>query len=178
MLYKDLEDCNQCPLMDEFCKGGMVSGYGGDPIEPPCVAMSWNDDDDLDDIYNNMVDGQRRYEEAEDRKRKREEEARKKKEEIAKKVRQAKWVVRTEQREILSLRRKIRSNERLLSTAQSMAMATNFANEMFGYEKRITIKKENPLAIENNKLQTRIDELSKIKKDKLKQYRKSQKEAK
>jgi hypothetical protein len=174
MLYKNMEDCNQCPLLNEFCKGGMTCSPGGMPIEPPCTC--WNDDDDLDKIYSDMCDSQRRYEEAEDRRWKREEEARKKKEEKAKKARQTRWAVRTEQREIVSLRRKIRSNERLLSLAQGMAMATNFANEMFGYEERLVIAKKNPIESENEKLQTRINELIEIKKEKLKQHRNSQKE--
>mgnify|MGYP001023257144 CR=1 FL=1 len=180
MLVKELrelkEDCKeQCPLYDEFCSGGMAC-YGGDPIEPPCIY--WDDEnEDVDDIYHRMFVSRIRYEEAEDRRYKREQEAKKKKEEKAKKTRDALWHVRTEQREITQLRRRIRANEKLLSFARGMASATNFANEMFGYEERIEIKKKTPLEIENEKLQVRIDELSKIKKEKLKQFRVKRKES-
>jgi hypothetical protein len=180
MLVKELreleEGCKeQCPLYDEFCPGGMAC-YGGDPIEPPC--MYWDDEnEDVDDIYHRMFMSRIRYEEAEDKKYKREQEAKKKKEEKAKKARDARWHVRTEQREITSLRRRIRSNKKLLSFANSWATATNITNEMFGYEERLEIKKKNPLEIENEKLQARIDELDKIKKEKLKQFRAKRKES-
>ncbi len=169
MLYKDLEDCDQCPFFNDLCKGGWTSSPSGTPIEPPCTC--WDDSDDLDDLYNNAVDRIRRCEEAEDRKWEREQANKKKKEERNKKARQSRWAVRVEQWEINSLRKRIKNNNKLLSMARSYASATNFANEVFGYEERIEIKNKNPLEIENEQLQARIDELSLIKKEKLKQLK-------
>lgn len=40
---KDIGDCDECPLYESGeCGGGMRSGCGGVPIEPPC--FSWDDD--------------------------------------------------------------------------------------------------------------------------------------
>jgi hypothetical protein len=178
MLVKELreleEDCKeQCPLYDEFCSGGMAC-YGGDPVEPPC--MYWDDEnEDVDDIYHRMVKGRRRYEEWEDKKYKQEQEAEKKKEERNKKAREARWHVYSEQKEITSLRKRIRNNEKILSYAKGMATATNFANEMFGYKERVEVKKKNPLEIENEKMQKRIGELTEVKKKKLKELREKRK---
>lgn len=178
MLVKELreleENCKEvCPLYDEFCPGGMAC-YGGAPIEPPC--MYWDDEnEDVDDIYHRMFVSRMRYEEAEDRRYKREQEEKKKKEEKAKKARQARWHVYSEQREITNLRKRIRANNRLLSITSGMASATNFANEIFGYKERIEIKKKNPLEIENEKAEERINELIKIKKEKLKELREKRK---
>jgi len=171
MLYKELEDCSQCPLLGEMCTGGMTSSPGGIPIEPPCVGMSWNPDDDMDDIYDRMVDGQRRCEESEDRRWKREEEKRKVKEERTKKARETRMVTYSETKQITRLHRQIRNNIKFLSLTRSYASAINFTNEMFGYEERIVEKKKNPLEIENEKLQEKIDELLKVKKEKLKELR-------
>lgn len=169
MKYKDLEDCDECPFYKDLCKGGWTSSPSGTPIEPPCTC--WEDDDDLDALYDEAIESMRRHELAEEKRWLKEQEEKKKKEEKAKKVQQTRWAVRAEQREIVQLRRKIRNNKKLLSLAQGFAAATNFANEMFGYEERLEIKKKNPLERENEKLQARIDELIKTKKEKLKQIR-------
>ena len=39
---QDIHDCSECPLYQHDCKGGWISGNGGNPIEPPCT--SWSDD--------------------------------------------------------------------------------------------------------------------------------------
>lgn len=167
MLVKELfelDNCKEhCPLYDEFCSGGMAC-YGGMPIEPPCV--NWDGNDDVEDIYSSMVEGRRRYEEALDKKIEAEQKAKEKKEERNKKAREARWHVREEQREIIQLKKMIKCNEKLLSFAK----AANFANEMFGYTGRVDIE-NHPLTIENKKIQTRIDELTEIKKKKLKELR-------
>jgi hypothetical protein len=175
MLVKELfalEDCDQCPFYNELCSGGWTYSYGGTPIEPRCTM--WNDNDDVDELYRIAVDGLRRYEEAEERRWQKEEENKKKKEERNKKARDSRWAVRTEQREITSLRKRIRNNNKIMSFARSFAHATNFANEAFGYTERVEVK-NNPLEAENEKLQARIDELILIKKKKLKQLRKENK---
>jgi len=55
MLYKDLEDCDDCPLYKNLCPGGWISNPSGssNPIEPPCI--NWNDEDDLDEIYKKLM---------------------------------------------------------------------------------------------------------------------------
>ena len=173
MLYQELEDCDQCPLNDEYCKGGMTSSPSGVPIEPPCTC--WNPDDDLDDLYNNMVEGQRRYEEAEDKRWKKEEEKRKANEEKAKRAREARYITYLETKQITRLRKKIKNNNKFLNFAKSFASAVNMTNEMFGYEERIVEKPKNILEIENEELQIKIDELEKVKKEKLKELRNKRK---
>lgn len=167
MLYKELDNCDECPLYNELCSGGWTSGYGGTPIEPPCTC--WNDEDDLDEIYNNMIEGQRKHEDYLDKKYKEEERIKQKKIERAKKAEESKWAVWPEQREINSLRKIIKNNNKILSFARNYASAVNFTNEAFGYKERIIEKDKNPLEIENEKLQEKIYELEKIKKEKLKQ---------
>lgn len=39
---KDINSCDSCPLYCNECGGGWSSGWGGEPVEPPCT--SWNDD--------------------------------------------------------------------------------------------------------------------------------------
>ena len=51
MKAKDIDDCDNCPLRKSDCNGGMTSGGGGNPIEPPCT--SWNDETE---IYEGMYD--------------------------------------------------------------------------------------------------------------------------
>ena len=47
MLFKDIKDCDDCPIKDKgVCKGGWTSDGGGNPIEPPCVVC--NEDTDID----------------------------------------------------------------------------------------------------------------------------------
>ena len=55
MKYKDLEYCDDCPLYKDLCPGGWTSSPSGSshPIEPPCIK--WNDEDDMDEIYNKIM---------------------------------------------------------------------------------------------------------------------------
>jgi hypothetical protein len=39
---KDIHDCDECPLYEHGCTGGLTSDGNGRTIEPPCC--SWNDD--------------------------------------------------------------------------------------------------------------------------------------
>jgi hypothetical protein len=48
---KDINDCDECPLINYYCKGGAISDGSGMPLEPPCT--SW-DDDTL--VYEGMYD--------------------------------------------------------------------------------------------------------------------------
>lgn len=168
MLYKELEDCEQCPFFNELCNGGWTSSPSGNPVEPPCTC--WDGNDDLGELYNNAIDTIRRYEEAEDRRWEREQEDKKKKEERNRKARESRWAVREEQREINSLRKRIKNNNNIISRIHNIINATNFANQAFGHKERIGIKR-NLIEVENEKLQARIDELILIKKEKLKQLR-------
>lgn len=107
-----------------------------------------------------------------------EEQEKQKKEERNKRSREERWHVRNEQKEITQLRKRIKNNEKLLSYIRSMTLATNFTNEMFGYNERIEIIKDNPLELKNQKLQERINELEEIKKNKLKELRENRKNKK
>lgn len=173
MKYKELEDCDQCPLFKDLCPGGMTSSPSGDPIEPPCTC--WEPDDDLDELYNNANANILAHEEYLDRKWAEEEKLRKSKGGKAKKARESKWATHSESRQITRLRRQIRNNNKLLNFSRQFASAVNMTNEMFGREERIVEKSKNPLEIENEKLQAKIDEIDKVRKEKLKQLREKRK---
>jgi len=169
MKYKELEDCDQCQLFNDLCSGGWTSSPSGNPIEPPCTC--WNPDDDLDELYDSAVASQLAHEEYLKRKWKEEDNLKKKKEEKAKKAREARMITYSENRQITQLRREIRRNNEILNFARSFSSAVNMTNEMFGKEERIVEKPKNLLEIENEELQERINELDKIRKEKLKQLR-------
>ena len=169
MLYKDVEDCGQCPFYKELCPGGDSISPLGTMIEPPCDL--WDGNDDVNELYKKAVEGLKRYEDAEDRKIRKDKILKEKKDEKNKRLRESRNEVREEQQEINGLKRRIKKNNELLNSAQNMAEATNFANKMFGYEGRVKV---NSSIIEdsNNKMGARIEELNKIKKEKLKKLRK------
>lgn len=56
ILASQIDDCSECPLYQNECPGGMISGSGGSPIEPPCT--SWNDDTE---VYSGMYDAEIDY---------------------------------------------------------------------------------------------------------------------
>ena len=39
---KDINDCDECPLFMNDCRGGFTSDGSGEPIEPPC--FNWDDE--------------------------------------------------------------------------------------------------------------------------------------
>ena len=165
MKYSELTDCpNGCPVYEEgICTGGYAC-YGGDPIEPPCT--SFDDDTDLDEWILRYHDRQRRFDEAED-KRIKAEKAKQERNAIAKKRRmESAWEVRSETREIKSLKKRISGNEAVMRLAESLAFAVNITNEMFRYSERVSTKNE-PILRENERMRERIAELETIKKGKL-----------
>ncbi|OPY59136.1 MAG: hypothetical protein A4E55_00353 [Pelotomaculum sp. PtaU1.Bin035] len=170
---RDSEDCDQCPFYKELCPGGMTSSAGGIPVEPPCYY--WEDEDDLDELYHKAVDGIRRHEEYLDKKYAKEEQQRKAKEEKAKKAREARWETWQERQQITKLRRQIRNNNKIISLAKSFAFAINTTNEMMGYKEHVNEKYKHPLEVENEKLQAKINEIDKIRKEKLKHLREKRK---
>jgi hypothetical protein len=52
MKAKDIEDCDSCPLLNNHCKGCMISSPSGQPIESPCCF--WNPEDE---ISEEIMDG-------------------------------------------------------------------------------------------------------------------------
>lgn len=173
--FLELEDCEQCPFYKESCSGGMTSSPSGIPIEPPCT--SWDDNDDLDELYGIAIKKRLAHEEYLERKWEAEEERKRKNKEKARKAREARIITAFERKEIKRLRKQIKNNNTIMHMADSFANAFNTTNEMFGYEERIDIKKEkHPLEIENKKLQEKIDELDKVRKEKLKELRIKRKE--
>ncbi len=52
MKARDIEDCDNCPLREEHCHGGMTSSPSGAPIEPPCT--SWNPDDEIGNVVDEI----------------------------------------------------------------------------------------------------------------------------
>jgi len=51
MKAKDIDDCDNCPLRENDCRGGWTAGVGGNPVEPPCT--SW---DGETEVYEGMYD--------------------------------------------------------------------------------------------------------------------------
>lgn len=174
MLYKDLEGCEQCPFsINGDCPDGWASSPYGTPMEPPCTC--WDDEDDVEEIYNYCIEARNKYEIQEHKKYLEEQEKKEKNAEKARKAREARSEVWKEQAEIKKLRKIIKANNKILSFTQTFAEAINETNEMFGYSERVEFKEKNHLEIENEKILTRIEELEAIKKEKLKALHKRRK---
>jgi hypothetical protein len=116
-----------CPLRHSGdCPGGMVSGYGGQPIEPPCC--SWSEDEDLDELPG-IIEGRRQAEEDHQHaiylvKKEKEE-----KNHIAARRRQeSARHVYAENSEIKRLKKRIRGNSNTVHFQRSFGSALNFAN--------------------------------------------------
>lgn len=138
MKLGDIEDCNECPLMEEdLCSGGWTSGAGGTPIEPPCA--SWDGEQDVEDYIESVHASILAREEYEDRLW---EEKRKKqrKNEIAKRKRRYinSYCV-AERLAVKSLKKQIKSYENVEQFASSLVAAFNITNEMFRYPERIKV---------------------------------------
>lgn len=178
MLWKEVDDCDICPLREEgLCKAGEFNPSPDGAYEPICD--SFNPDDDVDEIIAGIHENIRRYEDIEDRRIQRERERKAKNDLANKRRREAAWHVRTETREIRILHDRIAKNKAAVHFAQSMADAFNFANEMFRYEERYRPKSEleQRVEAENKEHSERIKELEAIKKQKLTELRKRRKEA-
>ena len=135
MKLHEIEDCDECPIKDEgICPGGITSGAGGIPIEPPCT--SWDGDEEVDDYIRGYYASVLAREEWEDRMWE-EEQKRKRKNEIAKRKRQyLKIYCIAERCEVKQLKKELNSYERAASFANSFVTAFNITNEMFGYSER------------------------------------------
>lgn len=173
MLFRDLpeDDCDLCPLLKaEICPGGVVAGYGGVPIEPPCTMFE--DDEDLDAWVENHFIAQRRREEMEaEQIRKQKEKDRKN--EITRKRRQytngycRKELIRANQ-----LKKQIVALEKRKSLAESFVFATNITNEAFRMDERVSV---NPAFDEKIKqLQADLETAEEILKNKRKESRNSE----
>lgn len=113
MKATDIEDCDNCPLREDHCAGGMTSTPGGMPLEPPCV--DWDDDTDLSE-YIDGLDNYAYEEEIRIEKELEAEEERKQKQKIKnQRASESRWFVRAETREIKRLRKIITSNNSLNS---------------------------------------------------------------
>lgn len=164
---KDIEDCSVCPLYEaELCTGGVISGYGGDPIEPPCCLF--NDDTDLDEYVQESYKYEYFREKREDEQIKKEKEKAEKNKITQKKKRISKNYTLAENIQIKKIKKQIKYNEKLISYAK----AVSFTNTFFGYEKKENLEKESSLEKENKELLIKIEELNTIKKNKMKELRK------
>lgn len=170
MLAKDVNDCSECPLLDELCSGGMTSTPGGQPIEPPCV--NWDPEEELEDIVNGIESSQLAYEEEIDRKYKEEQKAEKKKEIRNKRAKESRDYTRPETQKINKLYKRIETNNGL----QRLARAFSMTNNMMNIKDKQPDKLKAVLEIENDKFRIEIEKLEKIKKIKLKELRNLRKE--
>ena len=174
MLYKELEDCEQCPLyIHEVCPGGATSGPGGYPIEPPCTCF--DGEDDLDEECQRIIENGIRMEEQMDAQFKAEKLKAEKNAQAAAKRREALSEVRAETRAISSIKKRISANEAVARLASTMQMVS----EMMG-ERRQTedIKRGRTVSLEeeNKKLWEEIARLEEVKKTKLADLRKRRRE--
>ena len=169
-LYRDIEDCEQCPAFGEECQGGWTSGYGGEPIEPPCT--SWDDDTDIEAWQERLQAYAQRLEDQEEAKRRKQKEREIVNAKNREKRRMERMHVFLELQEIKRLKGKISGNKAAINLAMGLAEALNFTNEAFNYSERY---KANPgiaaLEEKNEKYQQRIVELEQIKAQKLKEFR-------
>lgn len=167
MKAKDIEGCEQCPLREEYCSGGMTSGAGGQPIEPPCT--SWDDDTELEDLVDNIGASQLAYEEHLDREHEKEKEKKHKQEIKNKRAIESRLHVRSETKKIKRLWKQIESNSRLNSFGRAMSMT----NSMFKISDDRPDRAVTELERQNEVLKEKIKEIEAIKKTKLKELRKS-----
>ena len=172
MLYKEIDDCEQCPLMkEEICPGGWTASPSGDPIEPPCC--SFDDDTDLEQWVEDYYDSLRRHEEYLDRKWK-EEQEKMRKAEIAKKKRDYLKVYCTSERiDVKRARKRLQAHKAAVSLGESIAFAFNTTNEMFGYSERI--KKNQKADDELKKLENELVSAEQKLKEKQKEGRNTEK---
>lgn len=128
MKVSEIDGCDNCPLLEEsICPGGMTSGAGGIPIEPPCV--SWNDDDDIDDIIQRHYDAEAYYEDLEKQMYKKN---RLKEEKAAKSAFVRSWS-RSASREVKRLKSLITKTESAKRTLENLSSSFSIVNEMLGY---------------------------------------------
>jgi len=175
MLFKEIEDCDMCPFNEDGEYEDCCDHSGSTDKYHPCESMDKWGNMDVEDVAHKIYASRYAYEEHLEREWAEEDRLRKAKEEKAKKAREARMITSSENRQISRLRRQIRNNNKILNFTRSFASAVNMANEMFGCEERIIKKPKNLLEIENEKLQAKIDEIDKIRKEKLKQLRNKRK---
>lgn len=172
MLYKEIDDCEQCPLLkEEICTGGWTSFPSGTPIEPPCCGF--DDNTDLERWIEDYYENQRRYEEYLDRKWETEQE-KKRKAEIAKKKRNyLKWYCFDEKLEVKRAKKRLSAHQAAISLGESIAFAFNTTNEMFGYSERL--KKNQKADEELKRLENALAEAETKLKEKQKEGRNTEK---
>lgn len=138
--FKQQECCDGCPLLEnELCPGGIVC-YGGEPVEPPCYVF--DDDTDMDKWVDDMLAQRLRREEAEEKRLKAEQEKKERAKKAADTRRAMRWYCRDEIQTLKKARKALEAQRALESFVSSFAEAINFANEMFRYEERVSVKSE------------------------------------
>lgn len=168
MLFKELDDCEQCPLMkEEICPGGWSASPSGMPIEPPCC--SFEDDTDLDKWINDYYENLSRYEERLDREWRAEREKKRKAEKAKRKRDYLKRYCFAEETEVKRARKRLSAHQAAVSFAQSMAFAINTTNEMFHYSERVSVNKK--VDDELERLQNALADAEKKLKEKQKEGR-------
>lgn len=165
MKASEIDDCDICPLLNTYCNGGMTSSPGGEPIEPPCVC--WDSDTDLDEFMDEIKSSQYAHEEYLDRQYKEEKEQEKKQKIKTQRAKESRWHVRKETAEIKRLQNRINGNQSLMSFAHAMSITNSI----------LEIKDSRPdvaksiFEVENENYKKEIEEISLVKKIKLKELR-------
>jgi hypothetical protein len=166
MKAKDIDGCENCPLLDNHCSGGMKSDSRGMPIEPPCC--SWSPDDEISEEDLDMkVEAQI---EDEEEQRQFEEKLRLKKEEKNEKARQSRIHVYSETQQINKLKRKYRGLARL----KSFGSALSITNKIMRMPKDSKVERAKTIIdLEMEVILSDIEKIKIIKKQKLKELRRN-----
>jgi hypothetical protein len=169
MLVKEMQGCEDCPLLNDQCKGGMTSSPGGEPIEPPCV--SWDPDDEVDDMSDKIEADQLAYEEHLDREFENEQERKRKQKIKTQRAKESRYYVRYETQQINKLYKRIEANNSL----QRLANAFSITNVMMNIKNEKPEQVKSSLEIENDKFRIEIEKIKKLKKQNLKELREQRK---
>lgn len=165
MKAKEIEDCENCPLLGNHCPGGMTSSPGGIPIEPPCCSWSPEDEiseEKMDKEHESYI---RELEEEWEFEKK----LRVKKEEAKKRRRESMLHVYSETKEINRLKRKYAG----LAKLRSLASAFSVTNEIMKIPKNVRVEiGKSKIEQEMDEIILEINRVKKIKNEKLKELRK------
>ena len=173
MKFKDFDDCELCPLLEEgICPGGWTC-YGGEPIEPPCCSI--DEDTDLDQWIADYYESERQYEKYLAEKARKERE----KKERAKRAADTRRAMRTycfsEIYELEQAKKGLKAQEATERMAQSLSIAFNITNEMFRYKERFCVNPE--ISERTIALRQRVKECEAAYKAKWEEFYRKRKEA-
>jgi len=162
-------ECHDCLICEDgLCPGGYVSDGEGNPIEPPCCFL----DDDVD--IEKWVRSQQAYiRQIEDNQHKEYLAEAKKKEKnkiTQERRRRSMGHVRAETCAIKQLQKRVQGNEAVMRLAETFQIA----NSMISGREIEKFTDKQSIEIQNDLIRAKIKEIEAIRKQKLKDFRKNQ----